>query len=223
MYRGFRDCHTHFAAAVVGDIAHAVDFFFGAAGGDKHSYAFKILIRRENVLDGFHDCFGFSHFTFADVAARKSSGDRLDNLIALLFKPRDIFRRIFVFVHIRIHRGTDDFGRFARHNRRREHIVRNAVCDFPDGVCGCGRNDENVGAFRKSDVFHLEIEITVEQIGDNAIARQRFKRQRLYEFGRVRRHDNDDGRAFLFERTDYFARLIRRDTARHSQNYGLTL
>lgn len=26
LYRGFRNCHTHFAAAVIGDIAHAVDF-----------------------------------------------------------------------------------------------------------------------------------------------------------------------------------------------------
>ena len=161
---------------MISDIAYAVNFFLGTAGGNEHLYALVILIRHKGIFDGFDNCLGLGHFTLSHVAARKTSRNRFDNLIALLFKPFDVFDGILVLVHIRIHCGTHDFRRFAGHNRGREHIVRNAVGNFTDCVGSSGRDNENVGFFGKRNVFDFKVEIPVEKVCYDPIPRQRFER-----------------------------------------------
>ena len=96
---------AHFAAGMVGEIAHRIQGLLGGAGGDENPKALKILLTGENGLDPVIDVVRLGHFSLTHCAAGQMAGQRLHDEIAPLPQHGEILLGGGIFVHIGVHGG----------------------------------------------------------------------------------------------------------------------
>ena len=121
-------------------------------------------------------------------------------------------------IHIGIHGRRNDFLTGARHSRCRQHIIRNAVCQLANHICGSRRNQKHIRLFRDGNMCHMELEIAVEGIYHTFIAGQCFKGNRRNKLAGIFRHDHMHIRMQLHEHACHICHFIRSDAACYTQN-----
>ena len=121
-----------------------------------------------------------------------------------------------VLIHRRIHRRTDDLGRFGREIRRGEHIVRDPVRYLTDKIRRRGCDDDDLTALREGDVLDLPLSVPTKHIRHDGIMRECLEGHSGYELPRVLRHQDVYVTSHLDESADEVTGFIGGDPARNS-------
>ena len=95
-------------------------------------------------------------------------------------------------IHVGIHGRCDEDRCRRSHDRRRQHVVGNAVGDFANDVGRRRCDDEDVGPAGQGDVFYVEFRHIVEHGYGNGIAGNFPHRQGRDQFRRMVGHDAFD-------------------------------
>ena len=164
----------------------------------------------QNVLRG--------HFSIPDIPTGKQSLFGRNHRKAIALQLFQIILQNGVMIHIGIHGRRNDFLTGARHSRCRQHIIRNAVCQLANHICGSRRNQKHIRLFRDGNMCHMELEIAVEGIYHTFIASQCFKGNRRNKLAGIFRHDHMHIRMQLHEHACHICHFIRSNTACYTQN-----
>ena len=136
---------AHFAAGMVGEIAHRVERLLGGAGGDENPKALKILLTGENGLNSVIDVVRLGHFSLAHCAAGEMAGQRLHDDIAPLPQHGEILLGGGIFVHIGVHGGHQQLGAGAGQCGSGQKIVGQPPAELGDDIGRSRGNDQQVG------------------------------------------------------------------------------
>ena len=236
-HRGLQICHTadkcylraaqhcrlrqliaHFSCGVVCNITHRVYAFLCRTCGDNHFHAGKVFFMRDFTQDMPHQNVLRGHFSIPDIPTGKQSLFGRNHRKAIALQLFQIILQNGVMIHIGIHGRRNDFLTGARHSRCRQHIIRNAVCQLANHICGSRRNQKHIRLFRDGNMCHMELEIAVEGIYHTFIAGQCFKGNRRNKLAGIFRHDHMHIRMQLHEHACHICHFIRSNAACYTQN-----
>ena len=162
------------------------------------------------------------HLTTARIATGQTPHNGLNHVIAIVLQFLQVILQHRILPHARIHCRREEHRRLRRHDGRREHVVADAISHLANHV-GCTRShQEEVSPLGQRHVLHVEVEVTVKGIHDALVVRQRLKRHRRDEVRCILRHDHMHVSIQLHQHRCQIGNLIGGDTARHTQNDGLS-
>ena len=186
------DGKAHAAAGMIADEADRVDRFPRAASRDDDLFPFQEVIAAGQELDVVDDGIRFGQAADAVDAAGQMTAVGSDEMIAEFLQLGHIVLSNGVEIHVGIHSRCDEDRCRRSHDRRRQHVVGNAVGDLANDVGRRRCDDEDVGPAGQGDVFYVEFRHIVEHGYGNGIAGNFPHRQGRNQFRRMVGHDAFD-------------------------------
>ena len=193
------DGKTHAAAGMIADEADRIDGFPRTASRDEDLLAFQEVVAAGQEFDVIDDGIRFGQAADAVDATGQMAAVRFDEMVAEFLQLGHIILGNRIQIHIRIHCRCDEDRCRRSHDRRRQHVIGNAVGDLADDISRRRGDDEDVGPAGQGDVFYVKFGYIVEHGYGNGIARDFPHRQRRDQFRRMVGHDAFDFSPLLAE------------------------
>ena len=133
---------SHFAAGVVGDVAHRVDRFLRRPCGHEELFTEEVFLVTDRVLHARDQRVRLRHLAFAFIAAREQALRRLYNFKSVIAEYIQIILCCRILIHRCIHRRRYDLRAGARKHCGGKHVVRYPVRKLGDSIC-CRRSDQH--------------------------------------------------------------------------------
>ena len=131
-----------------------------------------------------------------------------------------------VLPHIDVHRRSHQDRRGGGQIHGGEEVVGDAVGELGQDVGGGGSDDHGVGPLRLADVLDGGIvgavggSGVIPQAGDDLVAGERGKSERLHELAGRLGHDDMDFEGLALQRAHQFGRLVSCNSAGDSDRYS---
>ena len=222
---------AHLAAGAVAEKADRVQGFAGAPGGEQHNFAGQVVAAAQGAQYGFRNGFGLGHAAGAHHAAGQLAGSRFDDPDTALAQNVEIRLGGGVLPHVDVHGRSHQHRRLGGKVHSGEEIVGDAVCKLGQDV-GRGRSHhQGLGPLRLADVLDAVLRPrctvgafaragVVPQAGNDFMAGEGGKSERLDEFLCGLGHDHVDFEGLTLQSANQFGRLVRGNSARDSHGYS---
>ena len=207
---GSSQCVAHFAAAVVGEVAHRVNGFARRSGGDGEVDALPVPLGREPVTQGF----GFGQAARADVAAglrAAVAGD--DGVLFAGSKGGEVCLHGGVGEHVAVHRRCEVDVCVCREVEGGEEVVGDAVREFAEDVRGGGGDEVGICPARQFDVPHALFGGGVKEVVPHRFAGDGLQGGRADKVCGVGGVDDADVIPLLFQEADEVRYFVGGDAA----------
>ncbi len=201
---------AHFAAAVVGEVAHRVNGFARRSGGDGEVDALPVPLGCEPVTQGF----GFGQAARADVAAglcAAVAGD--DGVLLAGGKGGEVCLHGGVGEHVAVHRRREVDVCVCREVEGGEEVVGDAVREFAEDVRGGGGDEVGIRPACQFDVPHALFGGGVKEVVPHCFAGDGLQGGRADEVGGVGGVDDADVIPLFFQEADEVRDFVSGDAA----------
>src|SRR5918994_1049979 len=197
-----RERDAHAPRRAVADVTHLVDRLTRPARGHEHALPSQLVANREQPHARFENLLGLRHAAYAELALRRVTLVRVDDLDAARTQCRHVGARCGVRPHPRVHRGRNDERSTVGERGLGDEVVRLAVRELRERVRRQRRDHVEIGARQ------VGVEVVVR-----LASRERVERPAPHEAVRAVRDERNDLMARLDEEAYEFTGLVGRDPA----------
>ena len=129
----------------------------------------------------------------------------------------------WIFVHVGIHRRSNDLFTFACHDSCCQHVIRNAAYNLSNNIRRRRSDQHHIRLFCQRDMLYTILKIAVKCINQTFGTCQCLKCDRINKIGRILRHQYVYLRMHLHKHTCQICDLICCNTPCHTEYHRFSL
>jgi len=148
---------AHLPGGMVGNKAYRIQGLTGWSRCDQYTLSPEKSGGFQNTANAFLDMCDIRKLSFSGISAGKISNLRFHQLIAECFCGFQIFLCDWIFIHAGIHCRADHLRAVSCQKGRCEHVVRKAVNNFGNNICGCRYKDKDIRTMCNGNMFNTAI------------------------------------------------------------------
>ena len=140
---------THLSGRMICNIPDRIHRLLCRTCCNQDSQPFHILLSGNLPQNVFKQELRFRHFSCSCISTCKIPDRRTDHFIVIVLQCLQIILNDWIFEHIRIHCRCNNLLTLACHDRCRQHVIRNPMCDLSDHIRTCRCKHEYVCFLRQ--------------------------------------------------------------------------